>query len=118
MESPDDTDDDLGTSGAEKRAAPKSEIGYYSMLMSNTAASDGRIMVGENIEIFPNKPRPDLASPETQAYEAKDRRLAGEQFAVLCRNSRVPRVTSLGSYKNLRNPHIIKLLEAGIIDWR
>lgn len=117
MESPDDADDGLGTGGAENRAQPKSEIGYYSML-TNTAAADGRATVGEYIEIFPNKPRPDLASLETQAYEAKDTRLVSEQFALLCRNSRVPRVTSIGSYKNLKSPHIIKLHEAGIIDWR
>lgn len=115
MESPEDTGDDLGIAGAENRAKPKSEIGYYSMLKSTSA--DGRITVGQDIEIFPNQPRPELASVETQAYDAKDRRSGGEQFALLCRNSRVPRVTLIGSYKNLRSPHIVKLLEAGIIDW-
>lgn len=115
MESPDDTDDDSGALGAEKRTQPKSQVGYFSILSSTTA--DGRVMVGQDIEIFPDKTRPDLASVATQAFEAKDRRSGGEQFALLCRNSRVPRVTNIGSYKAIRSPHLLRLVEAGIIDW-
>lgn len=115
MESPDDADDS-GRTGFENRAGPKSQIGYYSMQTSTSA--DGRIMVGPDLEILPDKPRPEFANGETQAYEARDRRTGNAHFAMLCRNSRVPRVTSIGSYKNLKSPHIIRLLEAGIIDWK
>lgn len=116
MESPDDTDDDSGALGAEKRAQPKSQVGYFSILSSTS--TDGRVMVGQDIEIFPDKSRPDLASVATQAFEAKDRRFGGEQFALLCRNSRVPRVTNIASYKAIRSPHLLKLIEAGVIDWK
>lgn len=116
MESPDDTDDDSGALGAEKRKQPKSQIGYFSILSSTTA--DGRVMVGQDIEIFPDAQRADLASVATQAFDAKDRRSGGEQFALLCRNSRVPRVTNIASYKAIRSPHLLKLVEAGIIDWK
>lgn len=116
MESPDDTADDSGALGAVKRTQPQSQVGYFSILSSTTA--DGRVMVGQDIEIFPEKPRPDLASVATQAFDAKDRRSGGEQFALLCRNSRVPRVTNIGSYKAIRSPHLLKLIEAGIIDWK
>lgn len=116
MESPDDTADDSGALGAEKRIQPQSQVGYFSILSSTTA--DGRVMVGQDIEIFPEKSRPDLASVATQAFDAKDRRSGGEQFALLCRNSRVPRVTNIGSYKAIRSPHLLKLIEAGIIDWK
>lgn len=116
VESPQNAGDDFGTSGAENRAQPKSEIGYFTMTKSRTA--DGRVMVGDSIEIFPDKPRPEFASPETQAFEAKDQRATGKQFALLCRNSRVPRVTCISSYKNFQSPHVVKLLKAGIIDWK
>ena len=63
MESPEGADDGSGLTGAENRAAPKSQIGYYSMLM--TSSTDGRVMVGQDIEIFPDKPRPEFANGET-----------------------------------------------------
>ena len=115
MESPEGADDGSGFTGAENRAAPKSQIGYYSILTSNS--TDGRVMVGPDIEIFPDKPRPEFANGEMQAYEAKDRRAMGAQVALLCRNSRVPRVTSIGSYKSIKSNNIMRLVDAGIIDW-
>lgn len=116
MESPEGADDGSGLTGAENRAAPKSQIGYYSMLTSSSA--DGRVMVGQDIEIFPDKPRPEFANGEAQAYEARDRRALGTQVALLCRNSRVPRVTSIGSYKSIRSNNLMRLIDAGIIDWK
>lgn len=86
-------------------------------LADAVASTDGRIMLGEDIEIYPSRPRPDLASPGTHAFEAKDRRTVGDQFAMLCGRSIVPRVTNIGSYKNLKSPNIIKLIEAGIVEW-
>jgi hypothetical protein len=80
-------------------------------------SSDGRVMLGGDIEIFQDRPRPDLASYGTQAFEAKDRRLTGTQFALICDRSLEPRITSIASYKNLRNPYAIKLIEAGIVHW-
>jgi len=100
----------------EQRAAPKGDSGFESIL--STTADAGHIMVGPDIEIFPSRPRPDLASIETQAFDANDRRIGGEQFALLCRNSRVPAATSIGSYKNLRTHNILRLIQAGIIDWK
>ncbi|MEZ0223703.1 MAG: hypothetical protein ACAH83_04055 [Alphaproteobacteria bacterium] len=94
----------------------RADLGYYSM--SATSTADGRVMIGQDIEIFPGKPRPDLASLDTTAYEAADRRQPGGQLALLCRSSRVPRVTAIGSYKNIRNPHMLRLVEAGIVDWK
>ena len=110
-------DSDAST-GSSLRASSgtKADLGYYSM--SATSTADGRVMVGQDIEIFPGKPRPDIASFETTAYEATDRRQPGGHMAVMCRNSRVPRVTAIGSYKNIKNPHLLRLIEAGIVDWK
>jgi hypothetical protein len=91
-------------------------MGYYAM--SATSSADGRVTVGQDIEIFPGLPRPDLASFDTTAYEAADRRQPGAQLALLCRNSRVPRVSAIGTYKSIRNPHLLRLAEAGVIDWK
>jgi eukaryotic-like serine/threonine-protein kinase len=94
----------------------KADLGYYSM--SATSSADGRVTIGQDIEIFYSKPRQDLASFETIAYEAVDRRQPGAQLALLCRNSRVPRVTAIGSYKAVKNPNLLRLIEAGIVDWK
>ena len=99
------------------QTAPKGG-GFASIATNTTQTADGRIMVGQDIEIYPDKPLPDFASVETQAFAARDRRITGEQFAMLCRNSRVPAVTSIGSYRNLKNPNVMKLIQAGIIDWK
>ncbi|TAL30532.1 MAG: hypothetical protein EPN97_11990, partial [Alphaproteobacteria bacterium] len=109
---------DTDTSAASPRLGmgARADLGHYSM--SATSSADGRVMIGQDIEIFPGKPRPDLASFDTTAYEAEDRRQTGGQLALLCRNSRVPRVTAIGSYKNIRNPHLLRLVEAGIVDWK
>ena len=97
-------------------AGAKADLGYYSM--SATSSADGRVLVGQDIEIFPGKPRPDAASFETTAYEAADRRQPGGYMAIMCRNSRVPRVTAIGSYKTIKNPYLLRLVEAGIVDWK
>lgn len=82
-------------------------------------SADGRmIMLDENIAILTDKPRSDLSSHGTPAFMARDRRLSGEQFALICERSMLPRVTSLGSYRSLRNPHILRLVDAGVVDWK
>ncbi|HYD17143.1 MAG TPA: hypothetical protein VEF76_01525 [Patescibacteria group bacterium] len=116
MDSPAGTENDSGALVAEKRSQPQSQIGYFSI--PSSTSTDGRVTVGQDIEIFADKPRNDLESTETQAFDAKDRRSGSAQFALICRNSRVPRVTSIGSYKAIRSPYLLKLVEAGVIDWR
>lgn len=93
----------------------KTETSYESL--RGVATGDGRIMLGRDIEVFPDKPRDDFASFGTKAFEARDRRLSGEQLALLCSPSIVPRVSSIASYKNFKNPNMLKLIEAGIVDW-
>src|SRR5690606_18234139 len=48
----------------------------------------------------------------------KDRRQTGDQFAVLCGRHTIPRVTNIPSYRNLKNPHIMRLIEAGVVYWK
>lgn len=99
----------------QKASERRLESGYYSVVSQMT--SDGRLMIGKDVEIFPDRECPSLASPGTTAYEAKDRHLAGEQFVLLCGRSAVPRVTAIGSYKGLKNKNILRLIDAGIVDW-
>lgn len=75
-------------------------------------------MVGQDIEIYPDRPCNAFASYETRAFEAKDRRQPGDQFALLCGRHTVPRVTSIASYKNLKSPNIMRLIEAGVVNWK
>ena len=106
-------DADIPDSGNVK--SKQLESRYYSVISQATA--DGRVMIGQDIEIFPGKECKEFASPGTHAYEAKDRRLPGEQFVVLCDRGTVPRVTLIGSYRSLKNPHILKLIDAGVVNW-
>src|SRR4051812_37563667 len=89
---------------ADVQASPKRrlESSYYSVVSRMTA--DGKMMIGQDIEIFPDRECPAFASPGTRAYEAKDRRQTGEQFALICDREAVPRVTHIGSYRALKNP--------------
>ena len=108
---------DLSTTPKERSTSLKRlESGYCSVISQIT--SDGRIMVGHDIEILPDKERTEYASPATKAYEAKSRNLGGEHFALICGCATVPRVTTIGSYKGLKSLHILRLIEAGVIDWR
>lgn len=103
------------TMTVETAARPQRSGGHH--LGFGMPAADGRIMIGPNIEIFPDRPRQEFASYGTLAFEAKDKHLPGDQIALLCDRSLMPRVTSVGSYKNLRSAHALKLIEAGIVYW-
>jgi hypothetical protein len=95
-------------------AAPKGGgVGNY----PTSASADGKVMLGRDIEIFPSKPRQEMASFETRAFEAKDNRLSGAQLALLCSRSRVPRITSLATYRNVKAPALLKLIDAGVVYW-
>ncbi|MFH1158617.1 MAG: hypothetical protein V1721_07030 [Pseudomonadota bacterium] len=106
-----------GFSVPEERSAPlkRLESGYYSVVSRIT--SDGRIMVGHDTEILPGRECAAYASPATRAYEAVAGHLGGEHFALICGCATVPRVTTIGSYKGLKSQHILRLIEAGVIDW-
>lgn len=80
-------------------------------------STDGRIRLGPDIEIFPNKPRPEYASFGCQAFEALDRRTGQTLLVQLAPARLTPRITNIGSYKNLKNTQIQKLHENGIIYW-
>src|SRR4051812_41216010 len=88
-----------------KASAGKKPDGGFSSVISRTMP-DGRIMIGQDIEIFPGKELPYYASPGTKSYEAKDQRQPYNQFALLCDTNVIPRVTILGSYKGMKNPNI------------
>lgn len=96
-------------------AMPSAEAAFYSPA---TQAADGKVMIGQDIEIYPEKPCEEFASYETRAFEAKDRRQTGDQFAILCGRQTVPRVTIVPSYRNLRSPHIMRLIDAGVVFWK
>lgn len=97
--------------GGERHAA---DDGYY----VTNSGGDSRVMIGRDVEIFPNKPLEALASFETRAFEANDTRDAGKQMALLCGRSRGPRITAIGTYRNVKSPHLLKLRAAGVVNWK
>lgn len=100
---------------AEKIKTGLQESRHYSVISQTLA--DGRIMVGPDVQLFPDQECPNLASPGTKAFNAKDRRLQSEQFVILCGRSAVPRVGMISAYKGLKSKNILKLVDAGIIQW-
>jgi hypothetical protein len=92
------------------------ESAYYSV--SSRMTPEGYLMLGSDVELLPTQECPAFASPGTRAYEARDRRQsAGEEFVLVCAPGSVPRVTCIGSYKNLKNLNALRLIEAGIVNW-
>ena len=90
------------------------ENGHHTIV---PAGSDGRIVLGGEIEIFPSKPMDAFASFETRAFEARDIREGRPLIAMTAGRSRGPRTTAVGSYQNIKNPHLLKLVASGIIEW-
>ena len=90
--------------------------GYFSP--EPTQSADGRILLGQDIEIYPTQPLPEYNGPGFLAYGAKDRRQSVEQVAYLCGRDALPRVTFTGSYKNMKSPTLQRLLEGGIVNWK
>lgn len=80
-------------------------------------ASDGRVRLGPDIEIFTNKPRPEFASYGCQAFEAHDRRSGQTLLVQLAPAYLTPRITNIGSYKNIKNTQLQRLYESGIVYW-
>lgn len=99
----------------QKSSKKQLESGYYSVV--SRAGADGKFFIGTDIEVFPNKERPEFAGPGVRGYEAKDRRQESDLVALLCDRETLPRVTHIGSYKSLRNTNLMTLVEAGIVDW-
>src|SRR5690606_25924555 len=70
-----------------------------------------------DVSILPDRQRPDLASFETRAFEAQDQRSGAPHFALLCGAGHGMRLTNIASYRNIKNPHLLRLTEAGIVTW-
>lgn len=80
-------------------------------------AGDGRVLLGSDVEIFPAKPLNAYASFETRAFEARDIKTGKPLMALTAGRSRGPRISAIGSYQNIKAPHLLKLVSAGIIEW-
>jgi len=110
-----DGDSDAPTLG-DRHVGGKLESVYYSVVSHTTAG--GRIIFGNNeIEIFPDKELPDFANLGTKAFLARDMDSNIEYVAILCGRSNLPRVSSIGSYRNLKTQNILKLVAAGVVNW-
>jgi hypothetical protein len=75
------------------------------------------VMLGTDIEIHPAKSLQAMASPLTEAFEAVDRINGQQHLALLCNSASVPRLTLIGTYKNIKNPHLLRLADAGVVNW-
>jgi eukaryotic-like serine/threonine-protein kinase len=94
--------------------ASAAEGGHYDVTI---AGADGRIILGEEIEIFPAKPLDAFASFETRAFEARDIREGKPLLAMTAGRSRCPRTSAVASYQAIKSPHLLKLFGAGIVEW-
>lgn len=84
---------------------------------SGKAAKSGTVRLGDDIEIYANKPLPEFNVFAAEAFEAKDRRNTARHLALLAGRVFVPRITYGGSYKNIKNTSLQRLFDVGIVDW-
>jgi len=78
--------------------------------------SDNKARLPSGILIDPNNALPHLDKNLVQAFTAQDD-YGGEYVALLAGRAAVPRITTIATYKNLRNPNIWALKDAGIVNW-
>lgn len=96
-------------------AAPADvQDGHYSVTVPG---GDGRVLLGMETEIFPAKQLEAFASFETRAFEARDIKSGKPLVAMTAGRSRCPRISAVGSYQAIKNPHLLRLVDGGIIEW-
>ena len=72
--------------------------------------------LGNDIEIFCDRPMPHLNSGELEAYAA--RLSSGKMcFAILCENFLVPRTFLTSKFAQLANTNIVRIVAAGVVFW-
>lgn len=97
--------------GGHKAAASADHYGV------TTVGSDGRIVIDGEVEIFASKPLEEFASFETRAFDARDIKDGRPLLAVTAGRSRCPRISAVASYQEIKSPHLLKLVAAGIVEW-
>lgn len=72
-------------------------------------------MLGSDVEIDFSRPLPEYDTLGAVAFEARDKRVPGRHFALLCGRAYVPRITVAPTYRNIKNPKLMRLLDGGIV---
>ena len=73
-------------------------------------------LLKERFEIYFNKPLPELDSNGASAFEVKDNiNPQRNLFALICGKETCPRLSYLPYMKSIDTPHILKLVEYGVI---
>ncbi len=81
------------------------------------SAAPSVVMAGR-IEIFPSQPLPEYSSPAGVAYAARFRNdAASSLFAIVCLSKMPPRVDTVQSVRVVDNPGVLKLVDAGVVQW-
>jgi len=76
------------------------------------------VMLGSRIEIFPSMPLPELNSMGGLAYAARFKSDAASSFyAVICQPGVPPRIDMVATMRNIDNPGVLRLIEAGVVSW-
>ncbi|MDD3370346.1 MAG: serine/threonine protein kinase [Alphaproteobacteria bacterium] len=84
-------------------------------IKSNTGQS---VTLGGRIEIFPSMPLPELNTPGGPAYTARFRSDASSSlYAIVCQSKIPPRLDSIQSLRSLDDPGIVRLVDAGVVQW-
>ena len=79
-------------------------------------AADNSYLLKERFEIYFNKPLPELDLNGGTAFEVKDNiNPQRKLFALICGKETCPRLSYLPYMKSIDTPHILKLVEYGIV---
>lgn len=93
------------------------KAGLSRAAMSQERDDGSGVLLSDTVVIHPNRPLKDLRSPGTQAFVASDKETGDEMLALLCGRSIVPRTTDIANYRNIGNPALLRLQNAGIVHW-
>ncbi|HYM04129.1 MAG TPA: serine/threonine-protein kinase [Stellaceae bacterium] len=76
------------------------------------------VRLGESFDIYPDRPLPELRSPNAPAYMAVDRdRPTGSSFALICDANHPPRLDAISAQHGLRGEAMLLPQQWGIVDW-
>ena len=83
------------------------------------SAGGGRgITLQDRYTIFPDRPYPELATPQTPAFVAEDPTTPGEmRAALICDVEPLPRIEVMDKLKGLARPGLTQIAAFGAVDW-
>ena len=99
--------------------APAAKPAAAAKAAPRPSAGGGRqVTLQDRYNIFPDRPYPELATPQTPAFVAEDPTTPGEvRAALICDVEPLPRIEVMDKLKGLARPGLTQIAAFGAVDW-